>query len=66
MEMIHFDFPKDHQRFWKKNISAYYYWIFPNIMVNVYPWGLSINMIKPINMNKTKVSFISNFMMNLN
>ena len=53
-----FDFPKDHQDY-KKNISAYYYWIFPNIMVNVYPWGISINIIKPINMNKTKVSFLS-------
>ena len=53
-----FNFPKDHPDY-NKNISAYYYWIFPNIMVNVYPWGISINIIKPINMNKTKVTFLS-------
>ena len=45
-----------------KKISAYYYWIFPNLMLNFYPWGLSINVITPINKNRTKVSFIQ-FMM---
>ena len=29
------------------------------MMFNFYPWGLSINIIKPINNNKTKVSFIT-------
>ena len=28
-------------------------------MFNFYPWGLSINVVKPININRTKVSFIS-------
>jgi len=42
-----------------KNISAYYFWIFPNIMYNFYPWGLSINIVKPIKKDLTKVSFIS-------
>ena len=28
-------------------------------MFNFYPWGLSINIVQPININKTKVSFIS-------
>ena len=27
-------------------------------MLNFYPWGLSINVITPINKNRTKVSFI--------
>ena len=27
--------------------------------LNFYPWGLSINIVKPINPNKTKVSFIT-------
>ena len=31
-----------------KNIYAYYYWLFPNIMLNFYSWGLSINIIEPI------------------
>lgn len=41
-----------------KQISAYYYWFFPNIMFNFYPWGLSINIIRPMGMDTTKVSFI--------
>jgi choline monooxygenase len=42
-----------------KNIGAYYFWIFPNMMFNFYPWGLSINIVKPINTDKTKVSFLT-------
>ncbi|MBI45222.1 MAG: choline monooxygenase [Candidatus Marinimicrobia bacterium] len=44
---------------YKKNIYAYYYWIFPNIMLNFYKWGLSINIIEPINKNKTRIKFLS-------
>ena len=44
---------------YKKNIYAYYYWIFPNIMFNFYHWGLSINIIEPINKNKTRIKFLS-------
>ena len=54
---IAFDFPKDHVDYGKK-IAAYYFWVFPNMMFNFYPWGLSINIVKPIAVNKTKVSFI--------
>jgi len=53
-----FDLPADHIDFGKK-VAAYYYWIFPNMMFNFYPWGLSINIVKPISIHKTKVSFIS-------
>ena len=28
-------------------------------MFNFYPWGLSINVVKPISVNKTKVSFLT-------
>ena len=31
-----------------KNIIAYYFWVFPNMMFNFYPWGLSLNIVKPI------------------
>ena len=41
-----------------KRISAYYYWVFPNLMLNFYPWGLSINVIRPLGIDTTKVSFI--------
>lgn len=40
-------------------IAAYYWWVFPNMMLNYYPWGLSINIIKPLAKDLTKVSFIT-------
>ena len=42
-----------------KHVAAYYYWIFPNMMFNFYPWGLSINIVKPLSKNKTRVIFRS-------
>ncbi len=30
-----------------QNISAYYFWIFPNLMFNFYPRGLSVNIVRP-------------------
>ena len=53
-----FDLPKNHIDY-GKNVAAYYYWVFPNMMFNFYPWGLSLNIVQPINLTKTKVSFIS-------
>lgn len=53
-----FDFPEGHPDFGKK-VAAYYYWVYPNMMFNFYPWGLSINLVQPISPNRTKVKFIS-------
>ena len=52
-----FEINEDHPDYGNK-ISAYYYWIYPNIMLNFYPWGLSINVVTPLETNRTKVSFI--------
>ena len=51
-----FDLPSDSVDY-GKNIAAYYFWVFPNMMFNFYPWGLSLNMVKPINPKLTKVEF---------
>jgi choline monooxygenase len=53
-----FDLPKNHIDY-GKNVAAYYYWVFPNMMFNFYPWGLSVNIVKPLDINRTKVSFIT-------
>lgn len=53
-----FDLPKDHVDH-GKNVGAYYYWVFPNMMFNFYPWGLSVNVVRPISMDRTKVSFLT-------
>ena len=41
------------------NIYAYYYWIFPNLMLNFYNWGLSMNIVEPLSKNKTRIRFLS-------
>lgn len=53
-----FDFPEGHEDH-GKSIAAYYFWLFPNMMFNFYPWGLSINVVKPISVDRTRVSFIT-------
>lgn len=40
-------------------IAAYYYWLFPNLMFNFYPWGLSVNVVRPVAVDMTKVSFLT-------
>jgi|TARA_Y100000994_G_scaffold231460_1_gene217903 choline monooxygenase len=55
---ICFEIPKNSIDYGKK-IAAYYFWLFPNMMFNFYPWGLSINIVIPINPEKTKVKFLS-------
>jgi choline monooxygenase len=41
-----------------KRIAAYYYWLFPNLMFNFYPWGLSINIVEPQSHDRTRVRFL--------
>ncbi|WP_018466224.1 aromatic ring-hydroxylating oxygenase subunit alpha [Calidithermus timidus] len=52
-----FDLPKDSPDYGMR-IAAYYYWVFPNLMLNFYPWGLSINVVRPLGPELTKVSFL--------
>jgi choline monooxygenase len=40
-------------------VAAYYWWVFPNLMVNAYPWGLSINHVRPLAPDRTQVAFRS-------
>lgn len=42
-----------------KSIAAYYWWVFPNLMFNFYPWGLSVNIVRPLNPGLTRVSFLT-------
>jgi choline monooxygenase len=38
-------------------VAAYYWWVFPNLMLNFYPWGLSLNFVQPLAADRTRVSF---------
>ncbi len=46
----------DHGRH-AQGIAAYYWWVFPNLMLNFYPWGLSLNVVQPLAIDRTRVSF---------
>lgn len=42
-----------------KQVAAYYFWFFPNMMFNFYPWGLSLNIVQPTGIDTCKVSFLT-------
>ncbi len=42
-----------------KNVAAYYFWVFPNMMFNFYPWGLSVNVVEPFSVGECRVKFLS-------
>jgi choline monooxygenase len=53
-----FDLPPSSPDYGKK-LAAYYFWVFPNMMFNFYPWGLSVNIIEPQAVNRTRVRYLS-------
>lgn len=52
-----FDLPHSSPDYGKK-VAAYYFFVFPNLMFNFYPWGASINLVQPVSADCTRVSFI--------
>ena len=51
-----FEIPEGHQDY-GRNIAAYYWWIFPNLMLNFYPWGISVNVVDPLNVSQTNITY---------
>ncbi|MCO4771483.1 MAG: Rieske 2Fe-2S domain-containing protein [Deltaproteobacteria bacterium] len=39
--------------------AALYLWLFPNTMLNVYPWGVSLNVVQPETTRRCRVAFRS-------
>lgn len=52
-----FDLPPQHPDHGER-ISAYYFWLFPNLMLNFYPGALSVNVVAPLGPDRTRVSFL--------
>jgi choline monooxygenase len=52
-----FDLPKGHPDFGQR-IGAYYFWLFPTTLLNIYPWGLSLNVLQPLSPTRTRVRFL--------
>jgi choline monooxygenase len=42
-----------------RNIAGGYLFIFPNTMFNFYPWGISVNIVKPVSTDKCRVTFLT-------
>ena len=40
-----------------QQVAAYYFWMFPNLMLNFYPWGLSLNIIEPVSPTRTNIRY---------
>ncbi len=39
-------------------VAAYYLWLFPGTMLNFYPWGLSVNVVVPEAVDRTRVDYL--------
>lgn len=53
-----FDLPAGHPDHGTR-VAAFYWWLWPNTMINVYPWGISVNVVRPLAIDRTKVSFLA-------
>ncbi len=53
-----FDLPRDHPEAGQR-IGAFYFFIFPNLMINAYPWGLSLNVVQPQGPRTTRVRYVT-------
>lgn len=42
-----------------RRVAGYYFWLFPNTMLNVYPWGVSVNVVEPRGVAAMRVAFRS-------
>ncbi len=52
----HFELPAGSKEAGSK-VGAYYFWFFPNLMLNFYPWGMSLNIVEPATTSHTRVRF---------
>lgn len=40
-----------------RRVAALYWWVFPNLMLNFYPWGLSLNHVQPLAPDRTRIVY---------
>lgn len=51
-----FDLPAEHVDA-DRAVAAYYFFVFPTTLLNFYPWGLSVNVVEPCGVGRTRVRF---------
>ncbi len=42
-----------------REVAAWYFWLFPNLMLNYYPWGLSVNVVEPMGPERTRIRYLA-------
>ena len=52
-----FDFPAGHPQSGER-VAGFWVWMFPNLTWSFYPWGVSINLIQPLAVDRTRVRFL--------
>ncbi len=52
-----FDLPAGHPDAGSR-VGGYYVFAFPNLMLNFYPWGLSLNLVEPLGPARTRVRYL--------
>ncbi len=52
----HFEPPENSSEYGEK-VAAYYYWFYPGLMLNFYPWGLSVNQVIPLSVDRTRIVY---------
>jgi choline monooxygenase len=53
-----FALPAGH-RDYDRRVGAYWAWLFPATMLNLYPWGLSVNVVQPLGPSRTRVRYLT-------
>jgi choline monooxygenase len=53
-----FELPEGHPDAGQR-IAAWWWWLWPNTMFNFYPWGISINVVRPLAVDRTCVTYLS-------
>jgi len=53
-----FELPAAHEDAGRR-VAAYYFWLYPGTMINAYPWGLSVNLVRPLSASRTRITFAS-------
>ena len=53
---VKFDLPPGHPDE-GQDIAAYYLWLFPNMMFNFYPWGMSLNIVVPVSPTECRILY---------
>ncbi|MGD9587352.1 MAG: aromatic ring-hydroxylating dioxygenase subunit alpha [Pyrinomonadaceae bacterium] len=41
------------------DVAGRYLFVFPNLMFNFYPWGISVNVVRPVSKDQTVVEFLT-------